>query len=106
VTYFICDIHDEHLDTTVIYDFECEVEVEVIVSGGQITTSISDVTVDNRSLFLGDELTRALAAKVANLAEEELNRAGRLWDRVQQEQGVEFTGRNANDPDGEWRKAA
>ena len=106
MTYFICDIIDEHLNTTIVYDFECEVEVEVMVSGGQIATSITDVTVENWSLFRGDEISRAIAAKVANLAEAELNAGGRLWQRVQDEQGVEFTGINANDPDGEWRKAA
>ena len=106
MTYFICDIHDEHLDRVVFPDFECEVDVEVIVSGGNIDTIINDVTVDGRSLNKGDEVSRALAARVANLAENELSQGGLFWERVREEHGVEYVGFGGNDPDGRWRKVA
>lgn len=102
---FVCDITDHHLGIIVIHDFECEVEVEVSLTGGELEATCTDVMIEGKSMRNGDPITKALFGKIANLADDELAAAGPLWDRVQAAEGVSFHGA-AGDPDGHWQQAA
>ncbi len=107
MTYSFCtNIYDEHLELVTIYDFECEVDVEVIVSGGEVSTSINDVTLEGRSMFKGDEGTRSLAAKIAGIAEKEIEDGGPLWGEIQEAEGIRYRGLGGNDPDGHFVRVA
>lgn len=103
---FTCNITDTHLDHVILYDFECEISVEVTLSGGDLSTSINDVLVDGRSLFRGDEISRALGARAANLAEDEIDAGGALWDAIREAEGLVMRGRGASDPDAHWARVA
>ena len=107
MTYSFCaQIFDEHLEFVTVPDFECEVDVEVTVSGGEVATIINDVRFEGKSLFKGDELSRALAGKVAAAAEANIAKGGSLWADIQAEEGLIYRGLGGNDPDGEWRRVA
>lgn len=103
---FTCNITDDHLGLVVIYDFECEVEVEVILSGGALDITAIDVLIDGKSMRNGDECTRALFGKVANLADAEIDAGGNLWSAIQEAEGIIQRGRGPLDPDAHFVRVA
>lgn len=107
MTYSFCaQIYDEHLELVTVHDFECELDVEVTVSGGEVGTIINDVLYGGKSMFKGDEVTRGLAAKVACQAEDNIAKGGSLWDDIQAVEGLSYRGLGGNDPDSHWMRVA
>jgi len=101
---FEAEIKDEHLDIITQY-IECEVEVDATVIGGELITEVTDVLREGKSLTRGDELSRALAARIMNMAEDDLRNGGPLWSRVREAEGIVLTGHPA-DPDTQWKQVA
>lgn len=102
---FVCDIIDPVLDGLVtIPSFECEVEVSVSIESGVLVATCTDVLIDGKRLRGGSVLSHELRLKIMCAADEDLEDAGPLWDRVQADHGLSFHG-SAGDPDGFWQAA-
>lgn len=107
MTYWFCaKLTDDLLGTTIAEDIECEVAVEVRLAGGSLEAEVTDVLIGGKSLFRGDGLSQQIAAIIADQAQHEIDDGGDLWGRVREAEGLCFTGRNGNDPDGIWLRVA
>jgi len=98
---FTTDIRDAVLDITLIPDFECEVDVEVTLTNGDLSTHCRDVLIDGRSILGGSGLSSRLRTLVMIAAEADLAAAGPLWDAVAAAEGLAFRGA-AGSPDAHW----
>ena len=64
---FYATIKCEITGITLLEDFECEIEAEVYDT---YTLQINDVLAEGKSMFKGDEITKALASRIAAQAED------------------------------------
>lgn len=87
---------------TLFQDFECEVEVEASIEGGEPVAHCTDVFVDGQSLRHGDDLAKRIRLQVMETADEALVAGGSLWDDVSAREGLIYQGLGGNDPDGRW----
>ena len=102
---YTAQIADTVLDgLALIVDFECEVEVQCELDGGEIDVHCTDVLVDGVSLRQGSALAKMIRLEVMMQADDELENAGDLWDRVRDRNNLTFSGRGT--PDGYWAVAA
>ena len=102
---FVCDVTD--FDDLVLFaDFECELDVEVELSGNgfDLVATCTDVLVDGVSLRQGGELAKSIRTQVMMKADEELENGGWLFDQVREAEGLSLTG-HPNDPDTHWQQA-
>ena len=102
---YCASITDRHTGIITIPDFECELDIDVSLTGGQLDCNVSDVLVGGVSLLNGDPLSRMLFGIVANMAEEEIETGGWLFDQVSEAEGLSLTG-HPGDPDAHWSVAA
>ncbi|MGB3833769.1 MAG: hypothetical protein WA975_18110 [Mesorhizobium sp.] len=93
---FCHTIHDEALGIDVLYDLECEVELSVELDAGVPQISVDAVFIDGKNLFAGNALSKAIAAEIANAAEDDDD----LASRAIEDEGFSYRGLGANDPDG------
>lgn len=103
ITAVIFGIRDESV--VLFHDFECEVDIECVVSRGEVSTSCTDVVVDGQSLRAGDDLAQRIFRFVSEKAEAEIENGGELWDQVREAEELSLSG-HPNDPDTRWLQAA
>ena len=102
---FTAQLTDVVLDgLRLIPDFECEVEVSCELDGGDLEVHCTDVLVDGVSLRGGSALAKMIRLEVMMQADDELENAGDLWDRVRDRNNLTFAGRDTSD--GYWAVAA
>lgn len=90
---------------TLFPDFECEVDVDCRVSGGELEVRCTDVLVDGSSLAHGDDTAKMIRLLVMEKADEQLEQGCGLFDQVREAEGLTLTG-HPNDPDTSWRQQA
>ena len=90
-------------DIGFIRDFECDLETGLEWDNGEPILIIDDVLVEGHSLLRSeDSLMQSLAYRIADAAEND----DALLDEVLDIDGISWTGRGPNDPDGAWRVAS
>lgn len=102
---YCVSISDRRTGIVTISDFECQLTIDVSLTSGQLDCNVSDVLVGGVSLLNGDPLSRMLFGIVANMAEEEIENGGWLFDQVSEAEGLSLTG-HPGDPDTHWQIAA
>ncbi|WP_449395548.1 hypothetical protein [Devosia riboflavina] len=103
---YTAQIADTVLDgLALIVDFECELEISFEMDGGEPDISVTDVLVEGISLRGGSALARNIRLEVMQLADDEIENGGWLWDQVREREGLSLSG-HPNDPDTCWRVAA
>jgi|GEM_PF-5674004 len=98
---FTATIVDRVLNLPVIFDFECEVDIETLVTSGELVCFCTDVLVDGQSLCGGSRLTHELRTMVMSMADEEIEQGGALFERIREAESLAFIGA-AGDPDAHW----
>jgi len=93
---------DPILETEILHDLECEVEVD---ADDPTDIRVTDVLVNGKSLRIGDAVSKALSYQIMDAAEQNISEAGHLWDEIKEEHGYVYRGLGGNDPDGHWHRA-
>jgi len=88
-----------HESGTVVADFDCEVDAEVSLDGGQPTLTVESVWIDFADLLTSeDPLCRLLGRNIADKVEaDEVVIAA-----VLEAEGIAYRGDGGNDPDGRF----
>jgi hypothetical protein len=103
VTAMIYGVADQTV--TLFHDFECEVDVDCKLSGGELDVRCTDVLVNGASLANGDSMAKMIRLHVMEKADEQLEAGGWLFDQVREAESLALTG-HPNDPDTSWRQQA
>lgn len=88
-----------------VVDMEVELAIEAVLEGGSLEITVGGVWQGDASLFMGDAITKAIAAAIVNAAEKEIADGGWLYQQVCDREGVEYVGLGGNDPDGHYRSS-
>jgi hypothetical protein len=99
--YFYPTIRDHVLDHDILIQLECEVEISGDIEDGEPNFWCSDVFLEDKSIKHGSGLSKALYGAISDLADDELNAGGALFERVLEEQGIGFDG-VPGDPDARY----
>lgn len=97
---FTCTIKCPETGVTLFPDFECEVEVYATISDEQVVTNCRDVLVDGVSLDGKSSLSQLIRYQVMELADEQLEHGGSLWDAIISETGFQWVA--GPETDGRW----
>lgn len=85
-------------------DFECQVDIDCELSGGELSTTCTDVLIDGVSLAHGDDLAKRIRTFVMAQADEQLENGGGLFEDVRDAEGLSLSG-HPGDPDAHWQQA-
>lgn len=88
-----------------IEDIECELDIEVTVSHGEVEAIVTAVYINGWDLSDGTALTRQLAAAIIEDAQTNIYNGGYLWDEIVERNELVYHGRGAGDPDAYWSAA-